>query len=382
MKTKFGRFVSGRIFPVCFYLFLIFTAVYITCRTGSAVRQLWDLHVYGVVAVLFLVLFLLRWIFQKQRFFSPLRRFWFRIEGIVLCFLFYFIFSLVCCDVVGLIVFLFCSNSIVFAVSWCIAAGISLILMVYGAVHARRLKTVRYEVRLGKEEHAYRMVLLSDLHIGVFVGAAYIRKAVCRINSLSPDMVVIAGDIFDNGYAEECGRLDTVSALLRTLRAKDGVYAVLGNHDPAFNDERMQRFFQEANIRLLYNEVKPCPLFDLVGRNDLLHYRRYSEIRTPLAELLPQGTPRQKPVVILDHNPEGINEAVDCGADLVLCGHTHKGQFFPLTFFTRLSHEKNHFYGQSAFGKTQAVISAGTGYFQLPIRVGTNSEIVEIVLKI
>lgn len=108
MKTKFGRFVSGRIFPVCFYLFLIFTAVYITCRTGSAVRQLWDLHVYGVVAVLFLVLFLLRWIFQKQRFFSPLRRFWLRIEGIVLCFLFYFIFSLVCCDVVGLIVFLFC----------------------------------------------------------------------------------------------------------------------------------------------------------------------------------------------------------------------------------------------------------------------------------
>ena len=84
----------------------------------------------------------------------------------------------------------------------------------------------------------------------------------------------------------------------------------------------------------------------------------------------------------MDHNPEGINEAVECKADLVLCGHTHKGQFFPLTLFTRLSHEKNHFYGQATFEETQVVISAGTGYFQEPVRLGTNSEIVEIILKL
>ena len=381
MKTKLGRFVTGRIFPVCFYLFLIFTAVYITCRTGSAVQQLWHISVYGGVAVFFLLLFLFQWIFRKQRSFSSLRRCWIRAEGIVFSFLFYLILILLCCDAVGLIVFLFYANSMVFAVSWCIAAGISLVLVVYGAVHARRLKTVRYEVRLGNGEHTYRMVLLSDLHIGVFVGAGYIRKVVSRVNSLSPDMVVIAGDSFDNGYAEECKKLDTVSALLRTLRTKDGVYAVLGNHDPAFTDERMQRFFRESNIRLLYNEVNSCPLFDLAGRNDLIHCRRFAETRTPLNELLPEK-PRQKPVIVLDHNPEGINEAVEGGADLVLCGHTHKGQFFPLTFFTRLFHEKNHFYGQAAFGKTQTVISAGTGYFQLPIRIGTNSEIVEIILKL
>lgn len=204
---------------------------------------------------------------------------------------------------------------------------------------------------------------------------------VSRVNSLSPDMVVIVGDTFNNGYVEECRKLDTISVLLRTLQTRDGICAVLGNHDPVFTDENMQRFFKEANIRLLYNEVKLCPLFDLVGRNDLLHCKWLAESRTPLKELLP-AEPRKKPVIVLDHNPEGINEAVECGVDLVLCGHTHKGQFFPATYFTRLFHGKNLFYGQAAFGKTQTIISAGTGYFQLPIRVGTNSEIIEIILKL
>ncbi len=381
MKTKFGRFVSGRIFPVCFYLLVIFIAVFITCRTGSATQQLWGIHSYGAVAAFFLLLFVLSCLFRKRRSFSSLHRFWIRVEGSLFCFLFYLVLSLLCCDAVGLVVSLFYRHSMIFAVSWCVAVGISLALVIYGAVHARRLKTVRYQVRLGNAAKTYRMVLLSDLHIGAFIGAGYIQTIVNRVNRLSPDMVVIAGDIFNNGYAEECKNLDTVSALLRTLRTKDGVYAVLGNHDPAFADERMQRFLKEANIRLLYNETRPFPLFDLAGRNDLLHCRQYAEARTPLDALLPEGA-RQKPVILLDHNPEGINEAVDCGVDLVLCGHTHKGQFFPLTFFTRLSHEKNHFYGQASFVKTQAVISAGTGYFQLPIRVGTNSEIVEIILQV
>ncbi len=136
----------------------------------------------------------------------------------------------------SLIVFLYAQNYMVFAVSWCIAVGISIVLIIYGAIHARRLKAVHYAVPLGNGEHTYRMVLLSDLHIGVFVGAGYIRKVVDRVNSLSPDMIVITGDLFDNGYAEECGKLDDVSFLLRYIQAKDGVYAVLGNHDPAFTD--------------------------------------------------------------------------------------------------------------------------------------------------
>ena len=84
------------------------------------------------------------------------------------------------------------------------------------------------------------------------------------------------------------------------------------------------------------------------------------------------------PVVVLDHNPSGIPEAVEFGADLVLSGHTHKGQFFPVTYFTKLANGKHYFYGHEQFGKTYAIISSGAGFFQLPVRIGTSNEIVDI----
>lgn len=62
----------------------------------------------------------------------------------------------------------------------------------------------------------------------------------------------------------------------------------------------------------------------------------------------------------------------------MLCGHTHKGQFFPATFFTRLAYGKKDFYGFAKREETQSIVSAGTGYFQMPMRIGSNSEIVLI----
>ena len=92
--------------------------------------------------------------------------------------------------------------------------------------------------------------------------------------------------------------------------------------------------------------------------------------------------PQQKPVVVLDHDPQGIREAETVQADLVLCGHTHRGQFFPMNLFTKLSLEKGFYYGYTRRGKTQAVISAGTGFHQMPIRIGSDSEIVDLHLHI
>ena len=69
------------------------------------------------------------------------------------------------------------------------------------------------------------------------------------------------------------------------------------------------------------------------------------------------------------------------GASLVLCGHTHRGQFFPATIFTRWANGRRFFYGRESFGRTEAVISSGAGFFQLPMRIGTDSEVVEIRLE-
>ena len=91
--------------------------------------------------------------------------------------------------------------------------------------------------------------------------------------------------------------------------------------------------------------------------------------------------------MVLDHDPNGITEAAACDADLVLAGHTHRGQFFPLSLLTQSSYEKGYFYGLAQTANeltghiTTSIVSSGAGYFQTPIRIGTDSEIVCVELR-
>lgn len=68
-------------------------------------------------------------------------------------------------------------------------------------------------------------------------------------------------------------------------------------------------------------------------------------------------------------------------AALIVCGHTHKGQFFPATYFTRWAYGDRGFYGHTQTGSTHSVVSSGAGYFQLPVRIGTNSEVVALHIR-
>ena len=92
-------------------------------------------------------------------------------------------------------------------------------------------------------------------------------------------------------------------------------------------------------------------------------------------------------LLVLDHDPNGITEATACDADLVLAGHTHRGQFFPTSLLTKFSYEKGYFYGlaqtvnQLTGHITTSIVSSGAGYFQTPIRIGTDSEIVVVDLR-
>ena len=80
------------------------------------------------------------------------------------------------------------------------------------------------------------------------------------------------------------------------------------------------------------------------------------------------------------HKHARAEMAVRCGADLVLCGHTHRGQLFPVTLFTKWAYGAERFWGHHQLGKTHVMVSAGCGVFQLPVRVGTDNEVVSIDL--
>ena len=250
------------------------------------------------------------------------------------------------------------------------------LIVTAGYLHTKKIRCVPYTINLGLKGDPYRIVLLSDIHLGVFVGEEHIRKMVDQVNRLNADLVVICGDIVDvnNHILEEDSALTKISAILKTLYAKEGVFAVLGNHDPNIEHQKFKDFLMASNIQLLHNQVIHLSRLNLIGRTDSSNNHRCS------LEALLDKIDWSKPAVVLDHNPDGIPEAVKWRMDLVLCGHTHKGQFFPVTYFTKLANGRRYFYGHEIFGRTHAVISAGAGFFQLPVRIGTSNEIVDIQL--
>lgn len=170
-------------------------------------------------------------------------------------------------------------------------------------------------------------------------------------------------------------QIDQIAYEFRRIRSRDGVILTLGNHDPAATEDHFISFLRACNIKLLHNEVIDHPRFYLLGRSDPTH-----NCRMPIVNLLADII-RTKPVIVADHNPKYIDEVIDSGGDMVLSGHTHAGQFFPATLITKYVVGKDRFYGHKKLQNTHVVISSGAGVFNLPVRLGTCNEIVEIVLS-
>ena len=224
----------------------------------------------------------------------------------------------------------------------------------------------------------YRIVQLSDMHIGAIVGSRFVRRVCEQVKELQPDMVVLTGDIFNHGYVDECRDIAAIEAAFAELNAPDGTWSVLGNHDPAPNDPELLTFYQNARITPVDNDTAALKRLNLVGRTGVA---ADVEKRVRLQDLLAKADPNL-PIVVLDHDPTGIPEAAACGADLVLAGHTHQGQFFPYNLFVALGFPKGCFHGLHREGSTISIVSAGTGIFQVPLRVGTDSEIVCVDLDL
>ena len=280
------------------------------------------------------------------------------------------------------------------------ALGLSLLLLVYGSFNARNIKTARYELtvpeRTGTESS--RIVLVSDLHIGSTVDTKWAARIVDQINSASPDMVCITGDIFDHGL-EGVTDKEGIAAELGRISAPWGVYACLGNHDTnrqTRSTEEITRFLEETGMVPLLDRAVQVRLADetaagiyVAGRRDARpiggQSKRLSmrELATSIAAVQDGGTTPKPLVILLDHQPVELLQEAEAGIDLVLCGHTHRGQLFPGNFFTRVIYARagGTHYGYWRKNNTQAVVTSGAGVWGPPVRIGTNSEIVILDLR-
>ncbi len=258
--------------------------------------------------------------------------------------------------------------------------GLTAVITVYGAIHAKKLHKTQYTCDIAKpfhEVHPLRIVQISDLHIGAINDVKCIHKVVTEVNACLPDIVCITGDTFSSGL-QNAIEIDKIIAELKGLQSKYGVYACLGNHDYYSDLAAAEHFFEQAHIKLLRDEAIQVAGVTLIGREDATPEGKPRPERETMSALL-QGINTDNPIIVLDHQPGDLTQEMNCGVDLVLSGHTHAGQFFPVQFFSRFFFPHN--YGYKKFGQMHSIVTSGATAAIPPIRIGSKAEIVCIDLK-
>jgi predicted MPP superfamily phosphohydrolase len=243
-----------------------------------------------------------------------------------------------------------------------------------------QLRRVEFELpRWPAARDGYRIVQISDIHIGPILGRAFASKLVARVNALAPDLVAVTGDLVDGKVA----LLADEVAPFGGLRARDGVYFVTGNHDHYSGANDWAQAIAALGVRVLRNERvaigEGARAFDLVGVDD---HRSGLEDRSAGGEDLERalaGRDPARPAVLLAHDPSTFRRAATCGIDLQLSGHTHGGQIWPFGLLVRLVIPTVA--GRYAKGAAQLYVSRGTGFWGPPMRLFAPAEITEIVLR-
>lgn len=248
-----------------------------------------------------------------------------------------------------------------------------------GFVHGTQLEHVSYEIRLQdkKDISDLNVVLISDLHLGSLGSEKKLEKIVDEINALQPDVICIAGDFFDTDFSS-IQDPDKAIQTLRNLSATYGTYACFGNHDAGNTYPQMEAFLAEANITLLQDSYT---IIDerlvLIGRLDGSPIGAFGEKKRQELTSFFTREDASLPVIVLDHNPAHIDEYTT-EADLILCGHTHKGQVFPGGLITDALYTVDYGYYQKDARSPHVIVTSGVGYWGPPMRVGSDCEIVSI----
>jgi predicted MPP superfamily phosphohydrolase len=254
----------------------------------------------------------------------------------------------------------------------------SALLGLHQASQPPKIKHLRITLdRLPQKLDRFTLVQLTDLHLGPLLGRDWLEGIVQRVNALRPQLVAITGDLID-GPVEKLR--DTV-APLQQLKAPFGVFFVTGNHEYYSGVDAWIEELERLGIRVLRNErveIGQGPTrFDLAGIDDY-NARGFSGHGPNLSQALTHRHP-QRELILLAHQPRAIFEAEKQGVGLLLSGHTHGGQIWPMTYLVKL--QQPYVSGLIRHGRTQLYISEGTGFWGPPMRLGTSSEITHITLE-
>lgn len=259
---------------------------------------------------------------------------------------------------------------------WIVFFTVSLSL-IYGRVNAEDIKLNFYEVEIQKKSEIseLKIALISDIHLNAINNYNHFSKVVDKINSINPDIVCFSGDIFDGDYyAVESP--EKIQKLLTSIQAKYGIYACIGNHDAGKTYNQMIEFLEKSSVNVIYdNYINVENKFVIAGRKDSSPIGDQGEVRSQLPSLDVQY--KDLPVIVLDHQASNIKE-YNSDIDLVLCGHTHRGQIFPINYITKAVFDVDYGYYKKDQNSPHVIVSSGVGTWGPPFRIGTDNEVVNI----
>ena len=266
------------------------------------------------------------------------------------------------------------------AVDGFILAGLAALICIGGYFNNMRPTAMNYEIANPKVKDEVLIAVISDLHIGSEnMSPEKLSKAVQMINERQPDLVIIAGDMFDGRTPAPAFIKGGYGDILSGIKSKNGVYAVTGNHEfyTTNLDEELE-LIRKADVKILRDEsvfIEPLHAY-LIGRDDAAKAFRAGENIVPLEAIMPAG---EELKIVASHNPNTIGESVANGADVQISGHTHNGQLFPINFILKFMFATP--WGVKKVEDTMLFVSSGLGMWGPPVRTSSVSEVAFVTLK-
>lgn len=253
-----------------------------------------------------------------------------------------------------------------------------------------RPRLVRIEIplsRLPRVFDGFTIVQLSDFHYDPFFSVVPIERGVRMSNDFSPDLVVLTGDVVSvpalggvKAARQAAGQAVPCVQILQALRARHGVWSVLGNHDAVSDAGYIEAALRRGGIPVLRNAAIPLEREGrklwLAGVEDVL------KGDPDLSEAL-RGIPSGDPIVLLAHEPDFADLVAQYPVDLQLSGHSHGGQVrFPLVGAVYLPPlGRKYPLGLRQIDQLTLYTNVGLGTLQIPVRWNCSPEVTLITLR-
>lgn len=219
------------------------------------------------------------------------------------------------------------------------------------------------KILTGSEIKNLKFGFISDIHLNGMFDGRKLKKALSKLKMEDVELVLIGGDFLDNSYKTVKG---DIGKIISENSFKHGIYLILGNHEYYGGIDENIKYIEGLGIKILRDESVEIEGVIILGRDD-----RHNSKRKTLTELL-KKVDKNKPVILVEHNPKGIEDIKENKIDLYLAGHTHKGQLAPFNFVVNYMYKNSG--GYKKVGMTDTYVSSGLGTWLIPYRIGSRSE--------